>query len=600
MRREPFSYVLLTFVGGIYLVDEAKEVGILLFLIALIVGFYRKVKKNNLLLFAFVFLGYLRMQVKQREEPLPYELQQSYTNELKIGRILSPSKKYQRAYAEVISWNTSDSTSQKTQIKILGYFPLASNLREGSLCLTEAYFSGLYVSKNPHQFDYSRYLRRRGIRHVLFVQQMGLIKERPQTIFQKTKVYWGNKLKSSSYSDRTKSLLNTFFMGDKKHLDRSFLQNFRELGLAHLLVVSGFHVGLLFGLFHFFFRLFLKKVWASNLSVLLLWVYAFFVDFTPSVNRAVVMLTIYTVSVLLKRRQTGHHIWAMTAFTLLVIEPNYLYDVGFQLSFSAVFFIIWLVPFFKRKTPKRYQNNSFFQFGELSLSAQAGTSPLLLYYFGSFSYLSPLVNLLLLPPLSLAIGFYLLGGMALFFGLEFPWLMDSLSQGISKLGDLNRYNQGAMTSFYLDEIMVAMCFLFLWVLGRKSSVLKNKKIKLLGVLLFIQSYSIIDLYQKSNKKTQWVFYQKEGFILGYRQGLYLDLYVLDLSRINEKNPPYFLQNFIKKERIRQVNYFPLVKGKRKQWGKLRIKQNKKETLVLDEKKEWNIQEKGAYKKEVSF
>lgn len=131
------------------------------------------------------------------------------------------------------------------------------------------------------------------------------------------------------------------------------------------------------------------------LSLLVIWAYAYFVGATPSVVRAAFMLTIFALSFIFQRRGNFYHVLAFTALVLLFINPNYLYDVGFQLSYAAVFFIVWATRFFKSFRPERGKFKiALFDLVLVTLAAQLGVLPISIAYFHQFSWLFLIGNLL--------------------------------------------------------------------------------------------------------------------------------------------------------------------------------------------------------------
>lgn len=263
--------------------------------------------------------------------------------------------------------------------------------------------------RNPHEFDYGQWLTSRGI----YAQGeiIGLLhKERGRAAgWNRIRVAVQNnadRLFSEEYSTIAKALL----LGYKQELSEDQRQHFSRSGLSHIMAVSGLHVGFIVAPFWLIIPLF----WGSKkgrwlglilLSTLLLG-YAGLTGFSPSVNRASLMAWLLTYGKLFHKIRNSINLTAVAALILLVIRPDQLFEVGFQLSFSAVLIILILMPEAQDRIPGRYRYGAaggLISIILVSLVVQLGLFPILAGYFGEFSIIGPIANALVVPLLSFTV-----------------------------------------------------------------------------------------------------------------------------------------------------------------------------------------------------
>jgi competence protein ComEC len=199
--------------------------------------------------------------------------------------------------------------------------------------------------------------------------------------------------------ESSKAVLSTITVGERSELPREVRTGFAMTGVAHILAVSGFHVGVVCGFLTLWFSLFPSSpIWRRIRycsTLLLLWLFVIISGMAPSSIRAAIMLTLYLTGRLLRRQADSYNILAAAAFLMLAIKPAYLFDVGFQLSFASLASIIYMNPRLQSLLPviRNPLIRIPWQWVTLSVSAQAGVSFLALYYFGRFSTVFLLANL---------------------------------------------------------------------------------------------------------------------------------------------------------------------------------------------------------------
>lgn len=187
-------------------------------------------------------------------------------------------------------------------------------------------------------------------------------------------------------------------LGYKGDLDRGVIQSFQRSGAAHVLAVSGLHTGLVYAMIVFLITLGKKikplyestfwRALQSVLILLLLWGYAVLTGLSPSVVRSALMLTLVEIARFCARPPLTLNIVLFSAALILAFRPSDLFNVSFQLSYSAVISIVAFSPLFTQHR---------FDLVWVSMAAQLGTIPFTLYYFHQLSNYFLLTNLIVLP-----------------------------------------------------------------------------------------------------------------------------------------------------------------------------------------------------------
>ncbi|OIO45836.1 hypothetical protein COX24_03130 [bacterium (Candidatus Gribaldobacteria) CG23_combo_of_CG06-09_8_20_14_all_37_87_8] len=190
-------------------------------------------------------------------------------------------------------------------------------------------------------------------------------------------------------------------LGDQGRIPFSLKEKLSQSGLRHITAVSGAHIVILTGaLVLLGSRLKLGRLRANWFGLIVIWLFLFLIGFRSSALRAVIMASSFLISDILGRNKAIFRVLVLSATIMLIFKPDLLrYDLGFQLSFLAVLGIAFFHSFFKQIFEKILQKRfSFFtSIIAMTFSAQLFTLPLLLYYFGSTSLVSPITNLLVLP-----------------------------------------------------------------------------------------------------------------------------------------------------------------------------------------------------------
>lgn len=255
-------------------------------------------------------------------------------------------------------------------------------------------------------------------------------------------------LKERGFSKNEFSVIEALLLGRRQDISSDLESDYQNAGAMHLLAISGLHIGILLFMLNWILKPMERyksgKLIKFILLVTFLWIFAFIAGLSPSVIRAVGMFTILTIGLFSKRRNHLAHYLFTALFLSLLVNPMYLFDIGFQLSYTAVLSIIIISPLIKPIFRPRHKIlNYFWNLLVVSIAAQIGVLPLGLFYFHQFSALFFLSSLCIIPFLGIVLGMgyfmILLDQFDLvpdFYISLFGWMIQMMNQTISVIGNL--------------------------------------------------------------------------------------------------------------------------------------------------------------------
>lgn len=232
-------------------------------------------------------------------------------------------------------------------------------------------------------------------------QEEGRI-ERTQQYFLHQRSMLLQRLESAGLSGDQYAVVAAMALGDKSALTHDLKKTYSLTGASHILALSGLHLGIIYALLS---MLVVGRRWQTGSQVLMIlsiWAFVFLVGMPTSVVRAAVMLTVYALLAIGYRHKMSVNTLAFTAIIMLLVTPRALFDIGFQMSFMAVFSILLFVPLFYRPFSAEYLMTHrivkwIWGMVAVSISAQIGVAPLIAYYFGRFSCYFLLTNFIVIP-----------------------------------------------------------------------------------------------------------------------------------------------------------------------------------------------------------
>jgi competence protein ComEC len=343
------------------------------------------------------------------------------------------------------------------QARVDGHWQPASGgvllyLRKDSLQPLPAYGQELLLrrplelvrsSGNPGAFDYRRWCLFQGITHTSFLRSSDyLLLGKHGSRLQEIMIGCRDGVLAilQRYLPRGTGLAEALLIGYKDDLDKELLRTYSRTGVVHIIAISGMHLALVYGLL----LLLTKPLQAQRLRWLRmalvlagLWGFSFLAGGGPSILRAAVMFSFIAFGSLIGRKGNSINTLLLSALVLLLVNPFWLWDVGFQLSFTAVGgILLFYRPIYALYIPDNRLLDGIWKGSAVTLAAQVLTTPLSLYHFHQFPVLFLLANVLAVP-LSGLLVYALLALLCLSF---WPAAATVLGKGIALLIDcLNNY-----------------------------------------------------------------------------------------------------------------------------------------------------------------
>lgn len=215
--------------------------------------------------------------------------------------------------------------------------------------------------------------------------------------------WFDRRVAALSLSERAESVVRAMVLGRREGLSQELLGSYRASGAAHILAVSGLHVGVVALIFMWLLcplnLLWRGHLWRAVLVVALIWGYALVVGLTPSVVRAAMMFSALQLATLLRRRYSSLAVLASVVLVLTLFDVGVVYDVGFQLSVVAVLAIIlWVMPLWRRLS-LGWWGEIFILPLAMGIGCSVAMMPLLALTFGYVSPFGVLLNTLLIGTL---------------------------------------------------------------------------------------------------------------------------------------------------------------------------------------------------------
>lgn len=433
------------------------------------------------------------------------------------------------------------------------------------------------IQKNPNQFDYAKYLENKQIYAQLYA---AIHQIKKGSIINKDIWYYASKLRNRSIQNLEESKFNSqelnvviaLIMGQQQNIDPEIKQEYQYAGAVHILSVSGLHIG-----FIMFFVSFILQPLPMNkrgsfikliITILTLFLFGVLTGLSPSVVRSVVMFSFFAIGFYLRRSTNIYHTLLVSIFLILLFKPSFLFDVGFQLSYAALFFIVWLQPEIARIwQPKNNIKKYFWDILSVSIAAQIGTLPLSVYYFHQFPGLFFLTNIIVIP----VIGFIMGLGIVVIFLASCNWVpyypAKTLELSIYYLNKIISYiasfEQFVVKEIPLNSSLLISSYLVIIALVIAFQLRNTKSLFLfLATIIIFQITAIATKYDIQNQKEFIVLNRPKKTQIIERNSTLTIVYSEDSNFKNQKDDrilsSYLTANFssIKEHcKLRNLFYF---------------------------------------------
>lgn len=418
-------------------------------------------------------------------------------------------------------------------------------------------------AKNPYEFDFSHYMADRHIYFQQFVtpeQITHLSSHQANDLMAailRVRSHFEEIIKSQINNKDEQAIVLALLLGIKGQLDTEVKAAYAAAGAMHVLAVSGLHVSIIYFILNWLFRGIppgsFKRFACPAISIIALWIYALLTGFSPSIIRAVTMFSIIIFAKILDRKTQVYNSLAFAAFVLLLFDPMFLFNVGFQLSFLAVTGIVYIYPqlYALWKIHNRV-GDFFWKLVCVSLAAQIATFPLSIYYFHQFPSYFLVANMVVIPA---AFVIMILGLTMLAFGSLsgwIGWLLEYLVGLINTfVGFFTKLDGSVIDWIYISGFQTTLIYAAIILF---FALFKYRRFSYAWMIILIISIFSIDKTIELNQrhaKEELVFYSlSKGQLIDQTVQFQATLFALDSTLKLEDHvrhvEPYRLRNALLK------------------------------------------------------
>ena len=573
MNKQPLLILWICFIFGILISEKLSLSTALvhlflsfsfLFLVFSLLKnhFFFKIKDFVLSIF-FLGLGAFAHELHNKEQVLP-NFPNSSEVVFTLDKKLNSNEKNKRYEVKILKVND--------EINHLGLV-LSVPKEEKELDFKHFYKAEIYLNKvkanaQDFGFDYQKYLGRKQIYFQGYAPNSLQVAEKENLTFsekiKQKRLEILQNIDQAKLSEKSKEFTKGIILADRTEMDRETVEDFSKSGLVHILAISGSHMAIIFWLI----LLLLKPIFPARfrnfpivISLIFIWLFAIFIDFGNSVIRSCIMITAYYFYVLLQRKPDLLHAMAISGLAILIFDTNQLFDVGFQLSFIAVFGIFWLnEPILKYlPKPKNTVQNFLVNVVSISIAAQVATLPLVIYYFHQYSLISVIANLVVIPFSEVIIIFALLMTILLGFGFDISWLNALYDSGVQLVLKVIHFFASLDVFFFKNIPMhwseVIVLFSMIYFLRRFLTHHHLKSLIKVGflVILFLMFRIGFNYYENSQSEILVHEFFKEK-IISVKEKDKVVFFVKNSKNL-EKQKKYIIEPYLV---ARRVNDFKIV------------------------------------------
>lgn len=573
MNKQPLLILWICFIFGILISEKLSLSTALvkvflsfsfLFLVFsfLKIHFFFKIKDFVLSIF-FLGLGVFAHELHNKEQVLP-NFPNSSEVIFTLDKKLNSNEKNKRYEVKILKVND--------EINHLGLV-LSVPKEEKELDFKHFYKTEIYLNKvkanaQDFGFDYQKYLGRKQIYFQGYAPNSFQVAEKENITFsekiKQKRLEVLQNIDQAKLSEKSKDFTKGIILADRTEMGRETVEDFSKSGLVHILAISGSHMAIIFWLI----LLLLKPIFPANfrnapivISLIFIWLFAIFIDFGSSVIRSCIMISAYYFYVLLQRKPDLLHAMAISGLAILIFDTNQLFDVGFQLSFIAVFGIFWLNEPILKYLPKPKNNVQNFLVNVISISiaAQLATLPLVIYYFHQYSLISVIANLVVIPFSEIIIVFALLMTILLGFGFDIFWLNALYDSGVQLVLKVIHFFASLDVFFFKNIPMhwseVIVIFSMIYFLRRFLTHHHLKSLIKVGflVILFLMLRIGFNYYENSQSEILVHEFFKEK-IISVKEKDKVVFFVKNSKNL-EKQKKYIIEPYLV---ARRVNDFKII------------------------------------------
>jgi len=487
---------------------------------------------------------------------------------------------------KVVSWANESEKWSKVEVKLLAISENAQNWKfsnEKCLFFIEKnkanifYGDELYLkvklqlpSKplNPGQMDYSKYLQNHHIQYIAYISNtFTILKGAHKDVFYYSyliRKFFENQFKKYIHGKQEYAILVAMILGIRSVLDQDLFAAYSNSGIIHVIAISGLHIALFFELLSkllFFLPNFRKHIIIKSIiTLLLIWTYSFVVGLGASVIRATLMYTILLIAKIFNKDRNFLNALGISAFLILFFDTNYLFDIGFQLSFLALIGILYIQPIFiSMYAPKNWLLEKIWNITVMTISAQVATLCITWYYFNKININFLIANLIVIPLSELVLyisvvfaGFSTNQFIGKYVGIlleKLVWSMNQIAAFNSKI-PYSSFERIGLSEINFLLLIFSILFIFTYI-KLKNKYLYLSSLVCLSLVFLYQSYLFIN---SAFQKHLIVHAAGKYRLFTYKNGLQTIQFAEDSihfskNKIKFLTDRYLAQNFISHNKI---------------------------------------------------
>ncbi len=435
----------------------------------------------------------------------------------------------------------------------------------GDALLIHAAVEPIKPPLNPHQFDYKSFMENRGVLAQVFLNKDDFIRLNSENnSLRGLTASWRysitQKLQQNNLKGDELAVVQALLLGQRQDISPETYNNYAAAGVIHILAVSGLHVGIILFLLHWLFSplekskrgRFLKTI----LIIVLLWLFALLAGLSPSVVRAVTMFSFVAIGLQIKRRTSVLNTLFLSMMLLLLVRPQFIFEVGFQLSYLAVFAIVLLQPLLYGIWNPQYRIFKYF-WGLLTvtIAAQAGVLPLSLFYFHQFPGLFFISNLVILPFMGFILAYGIVVIILTLIGFIPTFIIDFYGLIIQLLNDFVRFialqERFLFRDIHFSGIQALGFYALMMMLFLLLKKISYRRIMLtLAGIILLQLVYYFEKYEASSEELI-VFHKSQSTIIALKDGQKL---TLATNLPEEAREQRLIKNFLVGEDIRNTKF----------------------------------------------
>jgi competence protein ComEC len=458
---------------------------------------------------------------------------------------------------------------------------LHHNLQVANSLLIKGTLTKNKPPNNPNQFDYGKYLENKQIYAQLYADVADI---KIGSKIEKDIWYYSSKLRTRIIRNLEKNNFNktelnvaiALIMGQQQDISPDIIRDYQYAGAVHILSVSGLHIGFIL----LFVTFILKPIpntkrgsFIKLITILIsLSMFGIIAGLAPSVVRSVTMFSFVAIGNHLRRSVNIYHTLLVSVLLILLFEPSFLFDVGFQLSYIALFFIIWLQPLLSSIWKPKYKVSKYiWDILTVSFAAQIGTLPLSIYYFHQFPGLFFITNLIIIPLLSIIM---ILGVLVMllaafnmipvFLSQLLEWSIYYLNKIINAIASLEQFIiQDIPLHFYL--LFSGYLLLFALIIWFKKPSFNRLAVILISIIILQFSYFKIQ-WKIQTEQELVIFNSRKNTLIAERKGenilIYANDSILKTAQKNSLLKSYRIGNLSTLEQKKRLQNFIFFNGKK--------------------------------------